>query len=122
MFPIFVAFGLAQTTFWRSVAVGVVVSASSALLLAPILMFTSKRGWGEHAYADEMPPPTSTRPWTRTSDSFLLWTMILAALAFLISAADLATNARPCGDCVDRAHRSVVARRNNVARKEATRR
>lgn len=91
-FPILVVVGLERTTLWRSIVVGVFVSAVAALLFAPLLKFATKRHWGEHPNATTLPPPTFKRMWSRASDRFLWWAMILGALAVLVSATDLATN------------------------------
>jgi hypothetical protein len=87
-----VLLGLARTTLWRSIVVGMVVAALAALLFAPLFKLAIKRHWGEHANAERLPPPTFKRVWSRASDRFLWWAMILGGVAFLVSAIDVATN------------------------------
>jgi hypothetical protein len=91
-FVLVVVLGLEKTTLWRSIFVGAVVSAVAALSWVALVRFGTKRQWGEHPNADALPPPTVKRMWSRASDRYLWWTMILSALVFVVSAAGLATN------------------------------
>lgn len=87
-----VLFALERMTLWWSIVVAAGVSAIAALLFAPWLKFATKRHWGEHPNAAALPPPTFKRVWSRASDRFLWWAMILGGLAAFVSATDLATN------------------------------
>jgi hypothetical protein len=90
-FAFSVVLGLEKTTLWRSIVGGALVSVVAALLFVPLFKLGSKRRWGEHTNAEALPPPTWTRMWSRTSDRFLRWTLVLSSLAFLVSAADVAS-------------------------------
>jgi hypothetical protein len=87
-----VLLGLAKTTLWPSIVVGIVFAAVAALLFGLLLKFGTKRHWGERPNAERFQPPTFKRVWSRASDRFVRWAMILGGVAFLVSAIDVATN------------------------------
>ncbi len=81
---------------WFGLTFGLVMGPLTALLFAIL----AKRRFGERADADEQPPPTLRRMWSRASDRFLGGMMTLGVLGGMGSIIALALPGRSTMDVV----------------------
>ena len=72
---------------WFIVVVGVPAWALSSILFSIMI----RRRFGQRPDADRHPLPTGSRPWTRASDRFLRWFLVVSAGGVVVSVIELVT-------------------------------
>jgi hypothetical protein len=80
--------------------VSLIVVVPAALLVAIVTRFRIGEGFGYRHDADEQPPPTYKRPWSRVSDRFLAGMLILGLIVGVGTIISLALPSRSLPDLI----------------------
>lgn len=73
---------------------GLIVVVPAALVVAIVTRFRVGEGFGERRDADEQPGPTYKRRWSRASDRFLAWMLIVSVVVGATTIISLALPSR----------------------------